>query len=259
MTTPPFNRTPAYNVENAKFYSGTKRTDTAKNNGGVTIPATVGSVDISGPAIGSGKLRVIGGMFFTAQGSSIAITVTLNPVGLVFGRGLVAVANSASFYNSTAVPITLGPGETLTCANTGAAAATLWYTYYDIPDNNRTLVRGSCSSAALVTVIPAADPGFYNKWLMANTATISASIARISLFIFNDDTVAAQLNEYYGATLLSRSAPAAANAQISPVATFWDLVVTNTPLQFAANVGITTRNINFMGCYETYEGVGNLA
>lgn len=224
------------------------------NSGAINLAATVGAHSIPGPAVGF--IRIIFHTALTPLGSTPAITAQLQPSGLFFGRALApggASAGSSTLFGTTQL-WALGAGETMDITNTGTAACVLWYTYLDIPATNRTLIRTSFSNTP-VDIIPAAAPGTYNKWLAALGGSTTAAVVKIVSLGFNDDTAAARVEDFLGGALIGRTASAAANTQVAATAVGgMDLVVTTEAYRMATEVAVTTRNVNFMGVYETFAG-----
>ncbi len=149
----------------------------------------------------------------------------------------------------------LGVGETLRVANTGSAACILYYSYYDISATNRTLVRTHFSSPAEI-IIPAAAAGTYNKWLAVGVDSGDGIVVRSAALCMNDDSATATLQALIGNVIVARSATATTGTQLGasmPISSP-DLVITTAALTMQTAAAVTTRDVVFMGCYETFTG-----
>jgi hypothetical protein len=180
----------------------------------------------------------------------------LEPSGLVINRGVsvgAATAVSISIGSIGICPFPLGFGESIKVSNTGTASCVLWYTYYDIPDTNLTLVRELLHDTTPVVIVPAADSGYFRRTLRVRKGG-GLSSPRLEqsggVQMTNDDTASAIVTAKKGSAIMGRvvvtSGSATFNTQLNP-----DLRVTNEDATLELAGTVSTRDVSIFGCYET--------
>lgn len=206
-------------------------------------------VSIPGPA--AGFLRFFEIIYATSLGNTPILDFSLEPFGMYFMRnGNLGGPTVISSFIPTAFgnrQCPIGHGESFKVANIGTAACSIYYSYIDFPDTNRTLVRTQFSNTP-VTIIPAAPTGYFHKpVLLAYTAPSPAVV------VYNDDTVSAQPSVYHDSDLIYRSQPFGAG-QASTLAgvSSLDTCIRAQALRLATAAPITSRQVNVALCYERF-------